>query len=227
MTTAPKRHYNGGPATLQHGKIVVAGFTRVDSASNDFPVLARYQASGHLDPTFGKHGFEEIRRIRGNAAVQGEPTDVLAQSDGKLLIAVADSVVRLKPNGRLDESFGKGGIVSLTWRVATSLVLQADGKILVGGNSGNTVQGPSDTWILARLIAGNSCVVPNLTGKTVSKATTTLNNSYCRRGRIAKRFSTRVTRGQVISSTPRRGTRLPDRAKVDLVASRGKPAHRS
>src|SRR4029077_20697361 len=100
-------------------------------------------------------------------------------------IAVADSVVRLKPNGRLDESFGKGGIVSLTGRVATSaLALQPDGKILVGGSSGNSVQGAGDTWILARLMGGNNCVVPALSGKTVSKASAALNNSYCRRGRI-------------------------------------------
>jgi uncharacterized delta-60 repeat protein len=228
VRTRPKLHYDGGPPALQGGKIVVAGFTRRNSGSNDFPVLARYEASGHLDPTFGKHGFEEIRRIRGNAGLQGQPTAVLAQSDGKLLIAVADSVVRLKPNGGLDESFGKGGIASLTSAVGTStLALQADRKILVGGNGANT-QGPSDTWTLARLMAGDNCVVPSLTGKTVSKATASLNNSYCRRGRIAKRFSTRVTRGRVISTAPRRGTRLPGRAKVDLlVASRGKPAHRS
>jgi uncharacterized delta-60 repeat protein len=227
-TTAHKLHYNGGPATLQDGKIVVAGFTRVNSASNDFPVLARYEASGRLDPTFGKHGFAEIKRLTGDGAVQGQPEAVVAQSDGKLLIAAANSVVRLVPNGRLDKSFGRGGIVSLTGRVATSaLALQTDGKILIGGSSGNTVQTGGNTWVLARLIDGNNCVVPSLRGKTVPKASATLKNSYCRRGRIAKRFSSNVTRGRVISTAQRRGARLPHGAKVALVVSRGKPVHRS
>jgi uncharacterized delta-60 repeat protein len=222
VTTRPELHYDGGPSALQGAKIVVAGFTRPNSVSNDFPVLARYEANGHLDPTFGKHGFEEIRRIRGDAGLQGQPTAVLAQSDGKLLIAAANSVVRLKPNGRLDESFGKGGIASLTSAVGTStLAQQADGKILVGGNSGNT-QGPSDTWILARLMAGNNCVVPSLNGKTVLKASSQLKASYCSTGHVSKRFSTRVARGRVISTAPLRGDRLPDGTKVDLTVSKGK-----
>jgi uncharacterized delta-60 repeat protein len=228
VTTRPKLHYDGGPSTFQGVNIVVAGFTRPNSGANDVPLLARYDASGHLDPSFGKDGFAEIRRVRGNAAVQGRPTAVLAQADGKLLIAAAASIVRLRPNGRLDESFGKGGIVSLTDRVATSaLALQVDGKILVGGSSGNTLQGAGHTWVLARLTAGNNCVVPGLSGETVSKASARLKHAYCRRGHVSSRPSSTIKRGRVISSMPRRGVRRPGGARVDLTVSRGRPVRHS
>jgi uncharacterized delta-60 repeat protein len=214
--------YGGGRLTLQHGKIVVAGYTRGSSTSNFVPVIARFTAGGHLDHTFGKRGFDKIPRLTGDDVVQGDPTDVVAQSDGKLLIAAADSVVRLRRNGGLDKSFGQGGIVSLAGGVATAtLALQGGGKILVGGSTGNTLQ-TAGPWFLARLLGGNNCVVPSLSGKTVSKASVELKNSYCRRGRTVRRFSGQVIRGRVISTALRPGTRLRGGARVDLVVSRGK-----
>jgi uncharacterized delta-60 repeat protein len=213
VTTNPNLYYYGGPAAFQRGKILVAGTTS-RNGYQWFPVLARFEADGHLDSTFGQQGFAEIKRHL------GAPTAMLAQNDGKILIAESSaqqgssSVVRLLPNGRLDASFGRGGIVSLGGQVST-LALQTDRKILLGGGSGTA-------WTLARLLGGNNCIVPNLRGKTVSKATTRLIKSYCRRGRISTRFSGKVKRGRVISTAPPHGTRLPGGAKVHLVASKGK-----
>jgi beta-lactam-binding protein with PASTA domain len=104
---------------------------------------------------------------------------------------------------------------SLSGVSTLALALQADEKVLVGGAAGNA-------WTLARLIGGNNCVVPTLRGKTISQATTTLKKSYCRRGRIATRFSSKVTRGRVISTAPPRGARLPGGTRVELVVSKGK-----
>jgi uncharacterized delta-60 repeat protein len=223
VTTAHKLAYGGGPLTLQHGEVVVAGFTRLNSGANDFPVLARYQKTGRLDPTFGKSGFAELRSITGREDVQGSPTDVVAQPDGKLLITAADSVARLTPNGTLDKSFGRGGIVSLGGGVDTSaLALQAQGKILVGGSTGNTLGSGGNTWLLAEFLAGNNCVVPGIRGKTVAKASATLKKSYCRRGRIAKRFSSKVMPGRVISTAPSNGARQLGGAAVNLIVSKGK-----
>jgi uncharacterized delta-60 repeat protein len=213
VTTAHKLAYAGGPPTLQHGKIVVAGSIARNDFSGSLPVIARYEASGRLDFTFGKHGFAEIGRVT------GRPSAVLTQNDGKILIA-AGAVVRLLPNGRLDTSFGRRGIVSSGDQVSR-LALHTDAKILVG-------EGHDDNpWMLARLVGGNNCVVPGLRGKTVSKASATLRTSYCHRGRISKRFSAEVTRGRVISTAPSRGARLPGGAKVGLVVSRGRPVRRS
>jgi len=208
VTTDPRRHYEGGPLLLRHGKILVAGTTR--EKGSWFPVVARFDAGDHhLDSTFGKNGFAEIRRQLGT------PTAILAHSDGKILIAEnstsdgLSTVVRLLPNGRLDRSFGREGIASITVDPVSSLALQTDGRVLVGGG------------ILARLLGGTNCVVPILRGKTLSRAAVELRDSYCRRGRVSRRFSGKVIRGRVISAALRHGARLPDGSSVDLVVSKG------
>jgi uncharacterized delta-60 repeat protein len=219
VTTNPKRYHYGGPSAFQHRKILVAGSTSENADTKPwFPVLARYDRNGVLDSTFGTHGYAEIRRQL------GAPSAMLAQKDGKILIAESSSpgastVVRLLPDGRLDPSFGRGGLVAVGGEVST-LALQTDRKVVVGGASSNA-------WMLARLIGGNNCIVPGLRGKTVSRASATLEQSYCRRGRITRRLSNTVARGRVISAAARRGARLPGGAKVDLVVSRGRGAHRS
>jgi uncharacterized delta-60 repeat protein len=210
----PNVYLRGGPPALDGGKILVAGATLHNDGSVGYPVLARFDAGGGLDSAFGEGGLVRIRRQLGG------PTAMLAQKDGKILIAESSSqpersaLVRLRPNGRLDTSFGRGGIVSFSGGGST-LALQADQKILVGGGSGNA-------WTLARLLGGSNCVVPNLRGKTISKASTSLKKSYCRRGSIAKRFSGKVTRGRVIATAPPRGVRLPGGTKVGLIVSKGK-----
>jgi uncharacterized delta-60 repeat protein len=144
VSTHPKLAFGGGSPALQHRKIIVAGY-------GPSLVLARYKANGRLDPIFGQHGFAKIGRIT------AQPSAILVQKDGKILVAAAHGayyqqgngvVIRLLPNGRLDTSFGTGGIVALGDEVS-SLALQTDEKILVGGGSGNA-------WTLTRLIGGNS-----------------------------------------------------------------------
>jgi uncharacterized delta-60 repeat protein len=210
VTTAHKLDYAGGPSALQNGKIVVAGSARL-SGNHFFPVLARYKETGRIDSTFGTDGFAKIKRVT------GLPSAILTQSDRKILITVGHSVIRLLPDGRLDTSFGRRGIVSLGDGFST-LALQTDQKILVGGGDfdGNASR-------LARLIGGNNCAVPDLRGKTVSKARAALETSYCRSGRVSKRSSSKVDRGRVIATAPQRGARLPGGARVELVVSRGKP----
>ncbi len=210
-TTDPKLRYDGGPVTLQADKIVVAGSTH-----RNHPVLARFKPGGGLDKTFADHGFEVIR------SVSARPSAVLTQSDGKILVAATNlnvelgnptAVIRLLPNGRLDPTFGRGGIAWLGDE-ARALALQTDGKILAGGETG-------DNGTVSRLLGGDNCAVPDVRGKTVTTADSRLESSYCRRGRISKRFSSGVARGRVIATAPKRGTRLPRDAEVDLVVSLG------
>jgi uncharacterized delta-60 repeat protein len=213
--TDTNHHYDGGPPALQNGKIVVAGGTYATGTL----VVARFTASGLLDPTFGNGGLAQVWSVGGPQYNQvGQPAAVLTQEDGKILIAIGGSLVRLQPNGHLDRHFANDGVLllpSLSGVSTLALALQADEKVLVGGAAGNA-------WTLARLIGGNNCVVPTLRGKTISQATTTLKKSYCRRGRIATRFSSKVTRGRVISTAPPRGARLPGGTRVELVVSKGK-----
>jgi uncharacterized delta-60 repeat protein len=215
VTTDPHLYYYGGPTVVRHKKILVAGTTS-KNGNKWLPVLARFLANGDPDWNFGNDGVVKIRRQL------GAPSAMTAQQDGKILIAEysdqqgPSAIVRLLPDGRLDRSFGRGGIVRLSARTST-LALQRDGKILAGG-------GASNTWTLARLIGGNNCIVPGLHGKTVSHAGASLTKSYCRRGRVSKRFSSTVVPGRVISTVPHRSARLPGGTQVELVVSKGSQA---
>jgi uncharacterized delta-60 repeat protein len=232
VQTAPTLKYVDGPSVLQDGKIVVAG-ERVNSTYGwpRFPVVARFGAHGRLDPTFGHHGYEEIRSLKGEAAEA-----VVTQPDGKILVVssrgfgsrqTVSAVVRLTPNGRLDPSFGHRGIETLPDGIEASvLALQADGNILVGGNilfSGDYAY----AFTLVRLIGGNNCYVPALRGKTISQARGNLKASYCLTGGISTLYSNRIPRGRVISTTPLPGDRLPAGTTIDLLVSRGKRPHHS
>lgn len=104
-------------------------------------------APGDLDPTFSGDGwvrtYEVTGRSRGFFPKGAE--DVAIQPDGKIL-AVSElqdgrsrwwfGVYRWLPNGDLDRSFGSGGWVANDLGVFPrphTVALQADGKILVGG----------------------------------------------------------------------------------------------
>ena len=218
--------------TLQNGNIVVAGLSPAKHRAAHSLVVARYKPSGRLDSTFGTHGQVEIKRVKGLL-----PSAILAQSDGKLVITAtgADAtplgpadLVRLRPNGRLDTSFGSGGIVSFSHQVWYALALQTDGKILLGGTTGGIVPGGTGgKWTLSRVVGGDNCVVPAVRRETVSKARATLKASYCRTGRISRKFSNSVARGRVITTVPLPGDRRPAGTTIHLIVSRGKPVHRS
>jgi uncharacterized delta-60 repeat protein len=213
-TTAHALDYQGGPPTLQNGKIVVAGDDDAES-----PVVARYAANGRLDTTFGDHGFETVS----GPLVASTPPAVVAQKDGAILLDLPgatggteamDALVRLTPNGQPDPSFGTAGVALLPSSGSTSLELEADGKVLAGGGiDGSTI---------VRVLGGNNCVVPGLRGKTVTTARATLTTSHCSAGSVSRLYSNKVARGRVISTAPLRGGRLPGGTKVALVVSRGR-----
>lgn len=129
--------------TQADGKIVVVGSARGTSRP-DFAV-ARLNANGSIDSTFGSNGRVTIEVISGS---NGQAYDVALQPDGKLLIVGQVSalratvgVVRLLTNGSLDPTFGNNGIVTTVFVTpsssgcyATSLLIDVDGKIVVGGN---------------------------------------------------------------------------------------------
>jgi uncharacterized delta-60 repeat protein len=122
------------------GKIVVAGSTEFYFA------LARYNPNGSLDPTFGMGGTV-------TTAVGGprdRATAVALQPDGKLVVAgragdyeaAVFAVARYKPDGSLDMGFGQGGIVTASlegYDEGQALAVQADGKLLVAGESGDPI----------------------------------------------------------------------------------------
>ncbi|MEH2403919.1 DUF4347 domain-containing protein, partial [Nostoc sp.] len=117
------------------GKIIVAG-----TDGNDF-ALARYNTNGSLDTTFSSDG--KVTTDLGFIAVDiGYTTAV--QADGKILVAGVSNgdfaLVRYNSDGSLDTTFSSDGKVTTDFGLLTidsiySLVVQADGKILVAGQS--------------------------------------------------------------------------------------------
>jgi hypothetical protein len=67
-----------------------------------------------------------------------------------------------------------------------------------------------------------SCVVPKVTGKTLSGAKRTLKAHSCRVGKVKQAVSSTVKKGRVISQKPQRGKHLRHGGKVALTVSKGK-----
>jgi uncharacterized delta-60 repeat protein len=123
----------------RHGKIVVAG--TADTVNGPEFALARYTRTGHLDRSFGKRGIVTTR-----IGQDGRALGLAAQKDGRILIAgwsgtasdYAATLVRYRPSGALDRSFGEDGTVRLNLTGHDRLravVLEPGGRILVAGSS--------------------------------------------------------------------------------------------
>nr|WP_321455483.1 DUF4347 domain-containing protein [uncultured Cohaesibacter sp.] len=122
------------------GKIMVSG--SYNNGSSDHGVLIRYNADGSLDSSFGSGGILGVGSALGD---NDYGRDILVQPDGKILatgdVAVGGVnsiyITRHNEDGSLDTSFGGSGIVSLDIDVydefVTTMLLQSDGKIIVGG----------------------------------------------------------------------------------------------
>lgn len=231
VTTDFDGRYDEGLAlALQpDGKIVVAG-----NDSGRGLLLARYTSNGALDQGFGSGG-SVLTRLEGPS----EATAVAIQPDGKIVAAgrtrdgavYTYAVARYDAAGSLDPSFGRGGVVvtrlaplpKVVSGTAVGAVLQADGKIVVGGTLQQLTGGASPTFGLARYLVTPGCRVPDIRGRLLARARATLVSAGCSVGAITHARSKKVKRGRVISEHPAPGTGLPELAKVRLVVSKGRP----
>lgn len=136
------------------GKILVAGYTRrLNRQGYNYTVwaVARYNANGTLDSTFGDKG-----KVITTIGDIGEASKILQLSDGKILVGgksgtAADyyfddfTMAKYNSDGTLDSAFGTGGVVVVnisdyinnisTWRhdYISDLAIQTDGKIIAVG----------------------------------------------------------------------------------------------
>ena len=141
------------------GDIVVAvGLGGLDSG------LVRYLPNGTRDTTFGNGGFASLPA--GNSSTRPA---LAVQSDGKLVWAgegtasnggAVFAVVRFNANGTLDQTFGTGGLATTTFgnalQGAQAVLVQPDGKILVGGQVLFGGRPPRDIGGLARFNSNGS-----------------------------------------------------------------------
>src|SRR4051794_2023403 len=117
-------------------------FAAAALAALTFSATARADA-GSPDPSFGTNG---VLRLDPNPNQQ-PATGVAVQADGKLIVTAAGTndtfarIHRRNENGTPDGDFGDRGTVTIDGTGndrLNAVLVQADGKILVGGSSGNS-----------------------------------------------------------------------------------------
>jgi uncharacterized delta-60 repeat protein len=138
-------------ALQSDGRILVAG--RSNNGSDDDFAVVRYNADGSLDTSFGGDGTVTTAVGGGNDLA----SSLALQMDGKILAAGSSwngsaydvALVRYNTDGSLDSGFSGDGILTTAVSVADdygySIVVQADGKIVVAGQSYKTSSPYSDS----------------------------------------------------------------------------------
>ncbi len=133
--------FNGLPSSTRDivlqldGKIIVLGDMQLTR------VVARYNANGSLDTSFGANG------IASNTFPSFSGKALALQPDGKVIVAgwqKSFAAVRYNSNGTLDTSFGTNGLAALDpANVSTDIsyyiedvTIQPDGKIVMAGSYG-------------------------------------------------------------------------------------------
>ena len=128
-------------ALLPDGKILLAGQSNNLTTLQTNLALARCNADGTLDQTFGVGGIIPTFPVQGL-----EPVEMVVQPNKKIVIAVFPfggpesnfTLMRCHEDGSLDGSFGSGGVVSTDFfgaeDITTTVALQEDGKIIAAGS---------------------------------------------------------------------------------------------
>ncbi|MBI5256769.1 MAG: hypothetical protein HY855_09730 [Burkholderiales bacterium] len=155
--------YGHAVAVQADGKILVAGASTTSTGTA--VSLLRYGRDGGLDTGFG---------IGGKVVTQVGPRSdvaqaVAVQADGKIVVAGSTDqngtgldmlVLRYNANGSLDTSFGNGGkvvsAVGADTDRAFAVAIQADGKIVVAGETQSGAGTTGVDFALLRLLPGGA-----------------------------------------------------------------------
>jgi uncharacterized delta-60 repeat protein len=212
-------------AALQpDGKIVVAtGFDNTPAATESFGVV-RYLPSGALDTTFGSRGST----MTSFTNFLNSPNALALQPDGKIVVVgtaqSADgtlsefAIARFNANGLLDTTFGSGGKVTTNFvgvmlggvsNPATAVLIQPDGKILVGGSTSRCYRCGTNTALarynpngsLDSTFGNNGMVSVQAIGQVRTLAEDAAGNIFALNGSAIAEFSrTGVLQAQVTPS---------------------------
>ena len=153
------QNYGQSIAIQTDGKIVMGGYVFDNSSggtSTNHFTLARYNTDGSLDTSFGTGGLVVTPNFTSGSS--DICFSIGIQSDGKIIMCgqttpsssnYSFALARYTTTGTLDTTFGLGtGIVTTSFgsfispytkSTATSLVIQPNGLIILGGSSLNTV----------------------------------------------------------------------------------------
>ena len=152
-------------AVRPDGRIVIMGVvTQQGPPEVRKGLLAQYDTSGKLDASFGVSGIVTplVDVLTGVSLLATGQLVVVGGNGGRSLVQ------RYTADGTLDTSFGVGGSTTVNFGEDddgfTSVVVQADGKIVAAGNS--FILGPSavfSQFALARFNADGSSTRPSVT----------------------------------------------------------------
>jgi uncharacterized delta-60 repeat protein len=128
------------------GKIIIVGDVAVTTAQYDITVI-RLLANGSLDPSFNPTAASGYVII--NLSTSDFAHGAVLQNDNKIVVICEQSnsstlqisVLRLNPDGTLDNTFDNDGKVIVPFGTASeragAIVLQNDGKIIISGYDGS------------------------------------------------------------------------------------------
>jgi uncharacterized delta-60 repeat protein len=144
ITIDPSQNFELNRCVLQpDGKIVATGpYSTLEKSG--FPVV-RLNTDGSFDQTFSDDGV--YFKLLGTTNRTAYAEDLAIQPDGKIVVVgyapktpnpieTNMAVMRLRPEGTVESSFGNFGIVRIVYTSfsdATKVVIQPDNKILLGG----------------------------------------------------------------------------------------------
>jgi uncharacterized delta-60 repeat protein len=150
-------------AVTPQGKIVVGGFATRSNGNSEF-ALVQLNSNGARDPEFGWGGIVTTDFFGDSDII----FKLALQSDGKILVSGAAkrsatgsdfALARYNSHGSLDSGFGLGGKVTTDFLGLDdhgfALMIQPDGRILVGGLATNPSNNSQDL-ALARYNANGS-----------------------------------------------------------------------
>ncbi len=147
-------------AIQQDGKPVICGTQAIPGNPED-AIVSRLLTDGSLDLSFNGTGWVDLSLSEST----DRPTDVVLLADGKIFV-VGNTVnasstafeifaVRLMPDGSYDNSFGTNGIARYDIGVgddyAIAVVLQPDGKMIIGGGTNDNSTIANEDFLLLRI----------------------------------------------------------------------------
>ena len=150
------------------GKIVLAGeFAPAVTNGVDFSdvAVARFNANGSLDASFGVGGTGQVTTDVGNAT--NSARNLVLQPNGAIVVSGKPAgnsagfdhtdVLRYNTNGSLDTSFGSGGKLAIAGAdVGEGLVRQPDGRLVLAGSVTEATVPATARFLLKRLNANGS-----------------------------------------------------------------------
>jgi len=148
-----------------NGKIVAGGYATFGGYKD--AVVLRYNSNGTLDNSFSGDGIATTSM----ATLDDYAYDAALQADGKIVVTgyahqsgtgydaiVTFAAARFKTNGTLDQTFSGDGKVSISISGhadgARAVVIQPDGKIILGGYAHSNVNGGADAGIIRLQTSG-------------------------------------------------------------------------